>query len=83
LPINFTNQTSTGTTFVWKKGGLPFSPAQTATTLDLNTLLPLISSGIHNYSVSYIEPDAEVTDEITIEIYPEIRVIPIVPPIYV
>jgi hypothetical protein len=38
---------------------------------------------IHNYSVSYIEPDAEVTDEITIEIYPEIRVIPIVPPIYI
>jgi hypothetical protein len=66
-----------------EKGGLPFS-AQTATTLDLNTLLPLISSGIHNYSVSYIEPGcAEVTDEITIEIYPEIRVIPIVPPIYV
>jgi hypothetical protein len=53
--------------------------ASTATTLDLNTLLPLISSGIHNYSVSYIEPGcAEVTDEITIEIYPEIRVIPIV-----
>jgi hypothetical protein len=29
---------------LYGKGGLPFSPAQTATTLDLNTLLPLISS---------------------------------------
>lgn len=72
-----------GTTFIWKKEGIPFSPAQTAATLNLNTLIPLISSGIHNYSVSYIEPGCtEVTDEITVEIYPEIGVITIVPPIY-
>jgi hypothetical protein len=44
LPTLNATGLSTGTTFVWKKG-LPFSPAQTAaTTLDLNTLLPLISS---------------------------------------
>ncbi|MEZ7503788.1 choice-of-anchor L domain-containing protein [Flavobacterium sp. Arc2] len=72
-----------GTTFIWKKEGVPFSPAQTASTLNLNSLLPLISSGIHNYSVSYIEPGCtEVTDEIKVEIYPEIGVMTTVPPIY-
>jgi hypothetical protein len=53
------------------KEGVPFSPAQTAATLDLNMLIPLVSSGIHNYSVSYIEPGCtEVTNEIKVEIYP-------------
>jgi hypothetical protein len=57
-----------------EKEGVPFSPAQTAATLDLNMLIPLVSS-IHNYSVSYIEPGcAEVTDEIKVEIYPKIGV---------
>jgi hypothetical protein len=37
LPTLNATGLSTGTTFVWKKS-LPFSPAQTATTLDLNTL---------------------------------------------
>jgi hypothetical protein len=42
--------------FCLEKEGVPFSPAQTAATLDLNMLIPLVSSRIHNYSVSYIEP---------------------------
>jgi hypothetical protein len=50
LPTLNATGLSTGTTLYGKRR-LPFS--QTATTLDLNTLLPLISSGIHNYSVSY------------------------------
>jgi hypothetical protein len=44
-------------------------------------LIPLVSR-IHNYSVSYIEPGCtEVTDEIKVEIYPEIRMTT-VPPLY-
>jgi hypothetical protein len=73
---NFTNITATdlpiGTTFVWKEG-VPFSPAQTAATLDLNIYYRW-SVRIHNYSVSYIEPGCtEVTDEIKVEIYPKLE----------
>jgi hypothetical protein len=65
-----------------EKEGVPFSPAQTAATLDLNMLIPLVS-GIHNYSVSYIEPGCtEVTNEIKVEIYPEIELMTTVPPLY-
>lgn len=74
---------SPDTTFEWRKEGNEFSPAQTGSSLDLNTLLPLISSGTHTYSVTYIEPGcSEVTDEIEIKIYPEIGVMTTVPPIY-
>ena len=72
-----------GTTFVWKKEGVEFSPAQTGATLNLNTILPLVGSGIHTYSVTYTEPGCtEVTDEISVEIYPAIGVIATVPSIY-
>ncbi|RTY80795.1 T9SS type B sorting domain-containing protein [Flavobacterium sp. LS1P28] len=74
---------SPGTTFVWKKQGIAFSPAQTGETLDLNTITPLVSSGIHTYSVTYKEPECiAVTDEIIIEIYPKIGVLNTVPNIY-
>ncbi|WP_369753226.1 choice-of-anchor L domain-containing protein [Flavobacterium sp. WC2409] len=83
LPTLSASGLSPGTTIVWKKEGVDFSPPQTGTTLDLNTILPLISSGIHNYSVSYTEPGCtEVTDEISVEIYPAIGVINTVPDIY-
>ncbi len=71
LPTLSAANLSPGTTFIWKKEGVVFSPAQTGATLDLNTLLPLIGSGIHTYSVSYIEPGCtEVTDEIKVQILP-------------
>jgi gliding motility-associated-like protein len=83
LPILTAADLAIGTTFVWKREGVPFSPAQTAATLDLNMLIPLVNSGIHNYSVSYIEPGCtEVTDEIKVEIYPKIGVMTTVPPLY-
>jgi gliding motility-associated-like protein len=83
LPILTATDLPIGTTFEWKKEGVPFSPAQTAATLDLNMFIPLVSSGIHNYSVSYIEPGCtEVTDEIKVEIYPKIGVMTTVPPLY-
>jgi gliding motility-associated-like protein len=83
LPILSAAGLDPATTFVWKKNGIVFSPAQTGETLDLNTITPLVSSGIHTYSVTYKEPGCiEVTDEITIEIYPKIGVIATVPSIY-
>jgi hypothetical protein len=83
LPILSAMGLSPGTTFIWKKENADFSPAQTAITLDLNTLFPLIESGIHNYSVTYTEPGCtEVTDTISVEIYPKMGIIPIVPNIY-
>jgi gliding motility-associated-like protein len=83
LPILSAAGLDPGTTFVWKKNGTVFSPAQTGTTLDLNTITPLVSSGTHTYSVTYKEPGCiEVTDEITVEIYPKIGVIATVPNIY-
>lgn len=83
LPTLTASGLSPGTTFEWKKEGNVFSPTQTGSTLDINIVLPLISSGIHNYSVTYIEPGCSaVTDNITIEIYPEIGVMTTVPAIY-
>ncbi|MFV8368082.1 choice-of-anchor L domain-containing protein [Flavobacterium sp. LB2R40] len=83
LPILSARGLSPGTTFVWKKENMGISPAQTGETLDLNTLFPMISSGIHTFSVSYKEPGCiEVTDEIILEIYPKIGVIQTVPTIY-
>ena len=83
LPILRADGLSAETTYVWKKDGVEFSPRQTRQTLDLNAIAPLVSSGIHTYSVSYTEPTCtEVTDEIKIEIYPKIGVINTVPNIY-
>jgi gliding motility-associated-like protein len=83
LPTLSSAGLSPGTTFVWKKEGIGFSPAQTGATLDLNTVLPSIGSGIHNYSVTYTEPGCtEVTDEISVGIYPAIGAIATVPNIY-
>jgi gliding motility-associated-like protein len=83
LPTLSAEGLSSGTTFEWKEDGHAFSTAQITPTLDLNTLTPNISSGIHNFSVSYKEPGcSEVTDEIKVEIYPEIGVMDTVPPIY-
>ncbi|SEG47101.1 T9SS type B sorting domain-containing protein [Flavobacterium urumqiense] len=83
LPILSAAGLDSGTTFVWKKQGVAFSPPQTGETLDLNTVNPIVGSGIHNYSVTYKEPGCiEVTDDITIEIFPKIGVITNVPNIY-
>jgi gliding motility-associated-like protein len=83
LPTLSATSLSSGTTFIWKKEGVPFSPAQTGATLDLNSVLPLIGSGMHTYSVSYIEPGCtEVTDEIKVQILPTIGAITTVPNIY-
>ncbi|SFF17345.1 T9SS type B sorting domain-containing protein [Flavobacterium xueshanense] len=84
LPILSAAGLDSGTTFEWKKQGVAFSPPQTGKTLDLNTVNPLVGSGIHTYSVTYKEPGCiEVTDDITIEIFPKIGVITTVPNIYV
>jgi gliding motility-associated-like protein len=83
LPLLSANGLLAGTTFIWKKEGIAFSPAQTGSTLDLNLVSPSLNSGIHNYSVSYIEPGCSaVTDEISIEIYPNIGVKTLIPDIY-
>ncbi|MFE3846765.1 choice-of-anchor L domain-containing protein [Flavobacterium sp. LB3P45] len=83
LPILSANSLSPGTTFLWKKEGVAFSPARAGATLDLSSVLPLIGSGIHTYSVSYLEPGCtEVTDKITVQILPIIGSIAIVPNIY-
>ena len=84
LPILSAASLSAGTTFVWKKEGIAFSPAQTGATLNLNTIIPLISSGNHTYSITYKEPDCtEITDEISVEIYPTIGAIASIPNIYI
>lgn len=84
LPILSAAGLDSGTTFVWKKQGVAFSPPQTGETLDLNTVSPLVGSGIHTYSVTYKELGCiEVTDDITIEIFSKIGVITTVPNIYV
>ena len=83
LPTLSANSLSPGTTFSWKKEGVAFSPARAGATLDLNSVLPLVGSGIHTYSVSYLEPGCtEVTDKITVQILPVIGSIAIVPNIY-
>lgn len=83
LPTLSANGLSPGTIFIWKQEGVSFSPAQTGPTLDLNSILPLVSSGIHKYSVSYTEPGCtEVTDDISVEILPALGVLSSVPNIY-
>jgi gliding motility-associated-like protein len=74
---------SPGTTFVWKKAGIAFSPAQTSTTLNLNTVLPLLTTGSQTYSVTYTEPGCvAITDEIIVEVYPKLNFKTTLPNIY-
>lgn len=84
LPTLSAHGLKAGTTYVWKKNGVAFSPAQTGTTLDLNKFIPAIGPGTYTYSVTYKEPTcAEVTDEIKIQIYPQIGSIAAIPNIYI
>lgn len=83
LPILSAAGLSSGTTFVWKKAGVAFSPAQTGVTLDLNTISPLLTTGSQTYSVTYTEPGCvAITDDILVEIYPKISFKAIIPTIY-
>ena len=83
LPVLSAAGLEPGTTYLWQKEGVALSPPQTDSTLDLNTLIPSIGSGIHIYSVAYNEPGCtDVTDEIIIEILPTIGAITTVPNIY-
>jgi gliding motility-associated-like protein len=83
LPILSAAGLNAGTTFVWKKGGIAFSPAQTGVTLDLNSVSPLLTSGSQTYSVTYIEPGCvPITDDIIVEIYPKISFKATLPNIY-
>lgn len=83
LPILSAMGLSAGTTFLWEKDGVGFSPAQTQSTLNLNLISPLIGPGIHKYSISYNEPGCTaVTDDIRVQIYPAIGVLPTIPTIY-
>lgn len=83
LPILSAAGLNPGTTFVWQNEGVDFSPAQTGSTLDLNTINPLPASGIHHYSVTYTEPSCVgVTNAISVEILPAIGVMSVIPNIY-
>lgn len=83
LPVLSAAGLKAGTTFVWKKNGVPFSPKQTGVELNLNLVDPNLISGIHNYSVTYSEPSCkEITDHIAVEIYSVMNVMPIVPDLY-
>jgi gliding motility-associated-like protein len=71
-----------GTTFVWQNEGTVIQN-ETNNMLNLNNILPVIGSGIHNYAVIYTEPGCTaVTDNIQVEIIPLIGVISIVPDIF-
>jgi gliding motility-associated-like protein len=83
LPVLSASGLSSGTTFVWKKAGVAFSPAQTGVTLDLNSISPLLTTGSQTYSVTYREPGCvAITDDILVEIYPKISFKAILPNIY-
>jgi gliding motility-associated-like protein len=83
LPVLSAAGLSSGTTFVWKKGGVAFSPAQTGVTLDLNSVLPLLTSGSQTYGVTYTEPGCvAITDDILVEIYAKISFKATLPNIY-
>jgi gliding motility-associated-like protein len=83
LPILSAGGLSSGTTFVWKKGGVVFSPVQTGSTLDLNSILPLLSTGSETYSVTYTEPGCvAITDDILVEIYPKLSFKAMLPNIF-
>lgn len=83
LPTLSATGLSPGTTFVWKKAGIVFSPAQTSNTLNLNTVLPLLTTGNQTYSVTYTEPGCvPITDEIMVEVYPKLNFNTTLPNIY-
>ncbi len=83
LPILSASGLKPGTTFVWQKDGVPFTPEQTGTVLNLNTVDPTLSSGTYVYSVTYSEPSCKgISDTIIVEIYSKIDVISIVPDMY-
>jgi gliding motility-associated-like protein len=83
LPILSAAGLAAGTTFSWSKEGIAISPAQTGETLDLNNLNPLIGPGIHRYTVTYQEPGCvAVTDDILVEIYPQIGILSVLPNLY-
>jgi gliding motility-associated-like protein len=83
LPVLSAAGLSSGTTFVWKKGGIVISPVQTGSTLNLNSVLPLLTTGSQTYSVTYTEPGCvAVTDDIKIEVYPKLNFRNPLPDIY-
>lgn len=83
LPVLSAAGLSPGTTFVWKKGGVAFSPAQTNSTLDLNSITPLLTSGSQKYSVTYTEPGCvPISDDIIVEVYPKLDFLTTLPNIY-
>jgi gliding motility-associated-like protein len=71
-----------GTTYEWKKGGVAFSPAQTSASLNLNdpSITPAPTVGLNRYTLTYTEPGcAPLTDEIIVEIYPQVPVMATLP----
>lgn len=83
LPILSASGLKPETNFVWKKDGVSFTPEQTGTFLNLNTVDPTLGTGIHVYSITYSEPSCkEITDSIVVEIYPKVDVMSIVPDMY-
>lgn len=70
------------TTFTWLNGTIPIA-GQTSSTLNLETLVPRPTTGISFFSVIYTEPNCiAITDEIIVQIYPDITVMSILPTIY-
>lgn len=82
LPTLSASGLTPGTTFQWKRNGLVI-PGQNKFNLDLNTLSPVIESGLTKISVTYTEPDCvAVSDEIDVEIYPSMGVANTIPNIF-
>ena len=70
------------TTFSWLNGGTPIA-GQTSSSLNLELLVPRPTSGINSFSVVYIEPNCTaITDNIDVQIYPNISVMATIPSIY-
>ena len=70
------------TTFTWLNGTTPIL-GQTGSTLNLETLVPRPTAGISSFSVIYTEPNCiAITDEIVVQIYPDINVMTTLPTIY-
>ena len=82
LNANPGNLLAAGTTYSWLNGTTPIA-GQTSSTLNLNTVTPLPTSGINSFSVIYKEPFCDyVTDPIDVEIYSLINVTNTIPTIY-
>lgn len=81
LPTLSPGTLKAGTSYEWKKQGVAFSPVQTGSMLNLNSLA--LANGMHNFSLTYKEPGCiEVTDEIIVEINPKIAILTTIPDIY-